>query len=487
MSASLILLRGFLGLNFCPSTALFTHPSHFRISPYFQETGKRLSRFTRNKMVADEDVGNTDKWERMYSANQQTKHQVMETLNQPALSSANALSARSEVKVVTFDLDDTIWRTGDVIDSANNALQEYLNEKGINQPRQVKDVMRDLFERNSTRYCPELATNPLAKVEPVLLTLLRQDAISNICVQDNGFSFNDAEVFAEESFDIWTTARHDAIPSHLAESVTDCLDQIRSLRTSLGHPVIIGAITNGNSDPRRVPMLESYFDFCINSEDVGMAKPSPEIYKAAVKTIAGYPAVKDLFLGFDLSSSNDNYMDTLGPWWVHIGDDFLKDVIAAKDLGMRTVWARELVLTKEDNVFNNEQQSNRTVQDLVNDLAKQDVIKMEIGSRDYLETSITDDFADTAVDEFLLLSRVVTEWHLEGTKQSCGTSDEDVCLQDASYQSDPPEYFDIRKPDASPDNAVDETNASSSKFCIFCGTKLPSVAKFCRTCGEAQG
>jgi FMN phosphatase YigB (HAD superfamily) len=33
----------------------------------------------------------------------------------------------------------------------------------------------------------------------------------------------------------------------------------------------------------------------------------------------------------------------VGPWWVHIGDDFFKDIVAAKESQMRTVWARELI------------------------------------------------------------------------------------------------------------------------------------------------
>jgi predicted amidophosphoribosyltransferase len=29
--------------------------------------------------------------------------------------------------------------------------------------------------------------------------------------------------------------------------------------------------------------------------------------------------------------------------------------------------------------------------------------------------------------------------------------------------------------------------SADSKFCINCGTKLPSIAKFCSACGTAQG
>ena len=444
--------------------------------------------------LSDEGTDAADKWERMYYDGEKKKQELLESWSD---FSSEQISRQSEVKVITFDLDDTIWKTSSVIDAANNALQEYLDRKGLNQPRQVKDVMKDLFEGNSTRYCPELATNPLAKPDPVLLTLLRKDAISNICIQDNGFSFDDAERFAEESFNLWTNARHAAIPLHLAESVIECLEQIRSIQTATGHPVIVGAITNGNSDPRRVPILESYFDFCINSEDVGMAKPSPEIYKTAVKTASSFPAIKDIFINCNLSCPLDSYMDVVGPWWIHIGDDFLKDVVAAKELGMRTIWSREFIISEEDASMHNESLSKRTVQDLVRDLAKQDVIKMEMGSKDYLESSIKDEFADVSVSKFIQLSEVIMGWHEEGMKSLNRKFDPEDASKSVGF-GNLPEYFDITLPSIDPtDNghtstskptamSVSQASQSPLKFCIFCGTKLPSVAKFCSSCGEAQ-
>ena len=111
--------------------------------------------------------------------------------------------------------------------------------------------------------------------KPVLLTKLRTDALRDIFIRYNSYSPDDAQVAAEEAFEIWTQARHDAIPDHLARDVVQSLDMLRrSIRSKNGgHGVVMGAITDGNSDPRTVELLEPYFDFVVNSEDVGVAKP----------------------------------------------------------------------------------------------------------------------------------------------------------------------------------------------------------------------
>jgi len=437
-------------------------------------TRQRHSKIIVNRMSS---ISDQNKWERMYFG---------EETNRKFSDNANSLS-KSEIKVVTFDLDDTIWRTGKVIGAANQALEEYLDKMKIEQPRQVKDVMKELYMKNKTRYCPEFATNSKIKPEPVLLTMLRKDAIEDICLQDNGYSAFDAQKLAEESFQVWTKARHDAIPSNLADSVVECLEKIRSLQTSSGFPVVIGAITNGNSDPRRVPLLETYFDFCINSEDVGKAKPSSEIYKKAVETVSNHPATADLFSHMKIHDSLDNFMDYLGPWWVHCGDDFLKDVVAAKELGMRTIWARELVLRPGEFREESPTRSNRTTADLMRDLSKQDIIRMEIGSQDYLQDSITNEFADITVNKFLRISEVISEWHLEDVPQEFSSEGIDLNLSSTEL----PEYFEVTYPDSSNDvdsNSADspKENSKEMKFCIFCGEKLPKVAKFCSSCGAAQ-
>eukprot|EP00978_Attheya_sp_CCMP212_P037592 scaffold178847_cov56-Attheya_sp.AAC.4 len=371
--------------------------------------------------------------------------------------------ARSEVKVVTFDLDNTLWKTSEVISSANDALAIFLDECNATTPVRVEKIMGELFQQNKARYCPDLilqdANATTAAKSPVLLTQLRKDAIQEVMVRHNDYELQEATDFAAKAFDVWTQARHDAIPSHFASSVLSCLEGIRKLQRLDGQSVLIGAITDGNSDPRR--LVE----------------------------------------------------EVVGPWWVHIGDDFIKDIVAAKELKMRTIWCRELVKPKEDMVAapnsNNEQgsQKQRSVEDLVKEMSNMKVVEMSIGAEDFLLDSMEREFADAVIDEFHHLGTVMAEWHAEGfqVKQSPPApepaKDNDISYLglEVVFPDDDADEVQAAIPTVDaptsrvPETAVTESSSpvtpetkADTKFCVFCGAKIPAVAKFCSSCGEKQ-
>jgi hypothetical protein len=96
---------------------------------------------------------------------------------------------KSEVRVVTFDLDNTIWKTGAVISSANEALANHLDSIGIEVPVRVEQIMGTLFKSDKGKYCPILSKDieegtvqmHIDEIKaPVLLTQLRKDAVMAI-------------------------------------------------------------------------------------------------------------------------------------------------------------------------------------------------------------------------------------------------------------------------------------------------------------------
>ena len=159
-------------------------------------------------------------------------------------------SSATEVRVITFDLDNCLWRTGDTISAANDALAKFLDERNVTQPIRVENIMGELFRESKEKYSPN------GGKAPVLLTKLRKDAIQRVLEEHNDYSEEKAKELADEAFEVWTKTRHDVIPSHFASSVVSCLEEIRSMPTSSGQPVLIGAVTDGNSDPRNVNGLE---------------------------------------------------------------------------------------------------------------------------------------------------------------------------------------------------------------------------------------
>lgn len=385
----------------------------------------------------------------------------------------------TEIRVVSFDLDNTLWNTSATISAANDALASFLDKHNIVQSKRVEKVMGDLFRSCKEQYCP-IEKNDAKS--PVLLTKLRKDAIKKVLIEDNAFEEVDACEFAEQAFQKWAEARHRAIPSNLAASgVLECLEEIASIQTNAGHPIVVGAITDGNSDPSLVEDLSQYFDFCINAERVGISKPDKRVYLEAVSSVvSSHPKLQDI----KIDSTNDKSVeDAIGPWWVHIGDDFVKDVVAAKELRMRSIWCRELVLEKvadgslPSTSAKEEPKSSRSVEDLVKEVSDQKVIRMQVGSEDYLTESFQKEFADATVDRFSDLGQLLTKWQRESSGE---------------FRGGEPIKSEDDKAKLIAETVTDEaaTTAQSApkdtKYCMFCGQKLPVTAKFCSSCGEKQ-
>ena len=286
------------------------------------------------------------------------------------------------------------------------------------------------------------------------------------------------------AFDVWTQARHDTIPDHLASEVFDTLEHISNLEP----PVLICAVTDGNSNPLSLPKLGSYFDFCVNAEMVGVSKPDKRLYLQAVQEASGrFSDLQHLTI--------DMLEDQLGPWWVHVGDDFVKDVVAAKSLSMRTIWSRELVREKYGVPAASQpnRESQRTVEDLIRDVSANKVLQMEIGGDDYLETSLQKEFSDAIVDNFRLIGNVIEQWHTEAVQNE----DEGALVADIPKETGVESFLEVILPEnhagPPPSTALDAKEASEDapkaeefKFCIMCGEKLPSSANFCSKCGEKQ-
>jgi FMN phosphatase YigB (HAD superfamily) len=433
------------------------------------------------------------------------------TIEETTNNNGNEVSVRSKVHVITYDLDNTLWNTSATIGTANDALAAHMHRQCGDDGDPAKNIarveqrMRVLHESQPDRYgptVPRTTTTTAAAAEsvaPVRLTDLRKDAIRSVLIDEAGYADDDPrlEQQVDDAFAVWVDARHSCIPSHFAPSgVLECLRAIRQSSTDI---VAIGAITDGNSNPLAIPELREYFDFCINAEQVGVGKPDRRVYQAAVKhVLEQHPWLRDKISLWANDGDNDD-IDAVGPWWVHVGDDFVKDVVAAKDLGMRTIWSRELVMNKLQLERKNEQ-SNRTrdVETFVKEIAEMEVIQMQIGADDYLLESLQKEFADEIVDRFVDVAQTIGRWQTEAADQPINDSD------DTEKSGTPTRVVEKLSEviDLPPDRTIDalppqekgnyhhseETSeeAKEFKFCIFCGTKLPSMAKFCSSCGGKQ-
>jgi FMN phosphatase YigB (HAD superfamily) len=501
------------------------------------------------------------RWERLYqqgSAQSQSSRIMSASKTQTTASFASNIV--SQVRVVSFDLDNTLWDTMATINAANDALAEFLDQHNIVQPdgQRVETIMGRFFQDNQARYCPELlqrqpdsGSSSHTKAAPVLLTLLRKDVVQHILQEHNGYAMESAMEMADRAFSVWTNARHEAIDASLANNVPDTLKTIiqdlkqhqpaassgRNSKNSSQErhrhqQVVVGAITDGNSNPRKVRQLAPFFDFVINAEQVGVAKPHRQIYLQAVRhVLKHHPHVfsssstsntqkkneESVDPENDVSLSDEDIEKLIGGWWIHVGDDFVKDVVAAKTLNMRTIWSRELVLqhdkmngTTPDKEADQQSPKQppptatlrppppllkpREDESPSSIIQPKDGIRpskfaMQVGSKDYLATCLQEEFADAIVDRFVDVRTVLLDWHLQGIQQQQQRNQND--MMNVNDAPTPP-----MKPQTKNDQSVsapqacivgvETTSDTSTKFCIFCGEKLPLIANFCSACGQKQ-
>jgi len=202
------------------------------------------------------------------------------------------------IKLLTFDLDNTLWPVDQVI---TYAIQKKFQWLDAYYPVITKTISPQRFME---------IRNQLLKENPSILadlTQLRTRTIE-LAALEAGIAAPEAKILSKKAFDVFFEERNkvDLFPN--AKSILETL--------SKSHPLI--ALTNGNADLKIIG-INQYFHAHYKPSDVGKPKPEPEMFQLALKK-------------FNLRPEQA----------IHIGDDFICDVQAAKHIGMKTIWANIL-------------------------------------------------------------------------------------------------------------------------------------------------
>jgi len=199
-------------------------------------------------------------------------------------------AAFAHVSLITFDLDDTLWPCHAVIHAAEAECYAWLQEQA---------------PRLTARFTPgQLREHRLAwgSSHPGIahdLTEVRLRSLAAL-LDDAGYGVE----LAHAASDVFRAARNRVTPY---SEVIDALAVLRRRYTLV-------SVTNGNSQIEHTPLRAS-FDHSLTAAEVGAAKPDPAIFHRASHQS-----------GIPISS------------FLHVGDDPVRDVQAARDLGMSTVW-----------------------------------------------------------------------------------------------------------------------------------------------------
>ncbi len=194
------------------------------------------------------------------------------------------------IKVLSFDLDDTLWPCFPTIKRAEKLLYQWLSAQVpvITQHYdiyQLREKRRLLLNNHS-----DLAHD---------LTQLRIKSFEMLADE-----FELSSDWIKPAFEIFYEAR---------QQVT-LFDDVKPVLDELNEEFKLVSLTNGNASTVETG-VDHWFDFALNSASVGKLKSEPDIYRQVQK----------------LANIEARQM-------VHIGDHPLQDISGAKSAGVFAIW-----------------------------------------------------------------------------------------------------------------------------------------------------
>lgn len=196
----------------------------------------------------------------------------------------------TEIEAITFDLDDTLWPCAPAVAGAEKVYLAWI-ERHFPAVFMQHDAEQILSLRRSL-----LATEPDLAND---VTELRKRATRDLLTPFGATADDVAECMR-----VCVAERQKV----------DLYDDVPDALTLLASRYRLGSITNGNADLGVIGILH-HFDIELAATMAQPAKPSPHMFTLACEALE------------------------LGPERIlHVGDNLLTDVTAARDVGMKTVW-----------------------------------------------------------------------------------------------------------------------------------------------------
>ena len=199
-----------------------------------------------------------------------------------------------KLRVITFDLDNTLWDVDRVIINAGRQMRGWLAEH-----------VPEYAELFPAEAIIELRTQVVTR-QPELkhdLSKLREEVLFE-AIGRCGYPPAQARQHAKQAFQLFFEARHEV----------DFFEGALEILALLADEYVLGALTNGNADFKKLK-LDSYFSFGYSAASVGAGKPEPQMFRAA------------------LAHTGAHAQET-----VHVGDHLIDDIHGAAEVGMHTIW-----------------------------------------------------------------------------------------------------------------------------------------------------
>lgn len=211
------------------------------------------------------------------------------------------------IKLITFDLDHTLWNIEALLNYADNECYEYMRTNY----KRLYDFLLKEYKLSIMNLVKQLAGGnfDFGKDIVQILTRIRIDALKYLAKKTN---YDEAK-FANEIHELWNKKKNDV---HLFIS-PGTIEYLRELKD---RGYILAAITNGDSNIKEIKFLNEIFSVVVRSMDYNCAKPSVEIFNIVEKL---------------LKEQNISFNDEE---WLHVGDDILTDIMGAKNKNINCAW-----------------------------------------------------------------------------------------------------------------------------------------------------
>jgi FMN hydrolase / 5-amino-6-(5-phospho-D-ribitylamino)uracil phosphatase len=200
----------------------------------------------------------------------------------------------SAIKVITFDLDNTLWDVEPTLLAAEQEQRQWLVQ---HRPGAIDDYDHEQlwqFKKGVWKRHPQLLHN----VSEIRLQFLYELQCAA------GYDEQASRAGAEQAFAVFLQRRHAVV----------LYEEALGVLRGLSRHYTLGALTNGNANIYKTDAGE-YFDFAFLAEEVGASKPAPDMFHAALERSGAQPSEI-----------------------VHVGDNPEHDIFPARELGMYTVW-----------------------------------------------------------------------------------------------------------------------------------------------------
>ncbi|MFT6464784.1 HAD family hydrolase [Halopseudomonas sp.] len=198
------------------------------------------------------------------------------------------------IRLLTFDLDNTLWETESVVAAAEQTLMAWYAEHAPQFAERLDSEARKALRHEV------LASDPLLRHRVTDFRI----AVMSLGLTRAGYAEEQVQELTQQGFEVFLEARHALTLFPHAESLLEQLSRRYTLAT----------ISNGNADVRRLG-LAKYFSVIVSADEVGISKPDPAPFLAALERAGVEPAQA-----------------------LHIGDHPVDDIQGARESGLHTLW-----------------------------------------------------------------------------------------------------------------------------------------------------